>query len=200
MDAARRRPLKAFTAQGIKQVIMVKSPLLLAALMVAVSPAWAINKCTGVDGRVTYQDAPCSGKGVVIEVNPAVGRSPVSAAPESSPDGTKPVSEAQRIEAQVASSQSERRLREVQNIFYPQSQGLLDQHRRGCEQEQKSLAAGQFQYGQNLYGKTHAAQIAGEMAAASARCDLKDRELKEKSEALRGECIQLGGCKSLPHK
>ena len=199
MGATRVDPSSCHCA-GLEQKIVMKIPLLWTALLLAASPAWAINKCTGVDGKATFQDAPCLGKGVVVDVNPAAGRSPVSAASESTPDSTKPVSEAQRIEAQVASSQRERRLREVQNIFYPQSQGLLDQHRRGCEQEQKSLAAGQFQYVQNLYGKTHAAQIAGEMAATSARCDLKDRELKEKSEALKGECIQLGGCKSLTHK
>ena len=26
----------------------------------ACPPAWAINKCTGLEGKVTYQDAPCS--------------------------------------------------------------------------------------------------------------------------------------------
>lgn len=140
------------------------------------------------------------GRGEVLDVRPATGRAPVSASSESSGNGIKPGSEAQRIEAQVAASQRERRLREVENIFYPQSQGVVEQHRRGCEQEQKTLAAGQFRYVQNLYGKTHAAQMAGEMAAASARCDLKDRELKEKAEALKSECVQLGGCKPMTQK
>lgn len=29
-------------------------------MMAAASPAWAINKCTGPDGAVVFQDAPCS--------------------------------------------------------------------------------------------------------------------------------------------
>lgn len=31
-----------------------------AALSVLCAPAWAINKCTGPDGKVAFQDAPCS--------------------------------------------------------------------------------------------------------------------------------------------
>lgn len=35
--------------------------LTLAAALAALSaPAWAINKCTGADGKLTFQDAPCS--------------------------------------------------------------------------------------------------------------------------------------------
>ena len=36
---------------------MTKAMFLIAALLVA--PAWAVNKCTGADGKVTYQDAAC---------------------------------------------------------------------------------------------------------------------------------------------
>lgn len=40
---------------------MMKETLLLAALVLATTaaPAWALNKCKGPDGRVTYSDAPC---------------------------------------------------------------------------------------------------------------------------------------------
>jgi hypothetical protein len=30
-----------------------------ALLTLAVSPAWSVNKCTGADGAVSYQEAPC---------------------------------------------------------------------------------------------------------------------------------------------
>jgi len=36
-------------------------------------PAWAINKCTGADGKVVFQDLPCAGRGEKIEVRPASG-------------------------------------------------------------------------------------------------------------------------------
>ena len=35
--------------------------------------AWAINRCTGADGRVSFQDAPCPGAGEKITVRPATG-------------------------------------------------------------------------------------------------------------------------------
>ena len=46
---------------------------LLAAALLAASPAWAINKCKGPDGKVIFQDAPCVGQGEKIEVRPASG-------------------------------------------------------------------------------------------------------------------------------
>lgn len=153
------------------------------------APVWAVNKCTGPDGKVTFQDAPCNGKGEMLVIKPASG-------PGTLPDPAENAKNTvvQRMEATVAASQKQRRLSEVETIYLPQSQVAVEQHRRSCEQEQKDLASGQFKYVQNLYGKTHAAQIASEMAAASTRCDTKDRELKEQLDALRSECTRLGGC------
>ena len=37
-----------------------------------VLPAWAINKCTDAQGKVSFQDAPCPGEGEKIEVRPAM--------------------------------------------------------------------------------------------------------------------------------
>lgn len=180
----------------------MKIAMLWAALLLAASPAWAINKCTGADGKVAFQDAPCQGKGEVLDVKPASGRGAASVAAVAPTPGasapvraTQPVTEAQRIEAQVLASQRERRLRDIETMAVPQATAALDMHRRGCEQEQKDLASNQYRYMQNLYGKTHAAQMASEMAAASARCDTKDRELKEHLEALKSECAALSGCK-----
>lgn len=160
-------------------------------MLASVGQAWAVNKCTGPDGQVVFQDALCFGKGEKLIVKPASGLGAATGATNS----TK-TNNVQEMEATVAASQKQRRRTEVENIFLPQSKSVLEQHRRGCEQEQKDLAIGQFKYVQNSYGKTHAAQIASEMAAASARCDTKDRDLKEQFEALRTECIATGGCKS----
>ena len=30
------------------------------------APAWAVNKCTGPDGKVMFQDAPCPGTGITV--------------------------------------------------------------------------------------------------------------------------------------
>lgn len=54
---------------------------LLGALFVA-SSAWAINKCTGPDGSVSYQEAPCSGsaKGQELKVQKEPEAQPIQAA------------------------------------------------------------------------------------------------------------------------
>ncbi|OGB19471.1 MAG: hypothetical protein A2W72_01545 [Burkholderiales bacterium RIFCSPLOWO2_12_67_14] len=57
---------------------------LLALTCLAVSPAWAINKCT-IDGRVVFQDAPCPGKGETLVVRPASGRGASAAPPQTPP-------------------------------------------------------------------------------------------------------------------
>ena len=42
------------------------------------SPAWAINKCTDANGKVSFQDAPCVGEGEKIDVRPTTrGATPV---------------------------------------------------------------------------------------------------------------------------
>lgn len=42
--------------------------LAIAAIALAVSPAWAVNKCAGPDGVVVFQDAPCAGKGETVRI------------------------------------------------------------------------------------------------------------------------------------
>lgn len=44
---------------------------LLAAVLIAASPAWAINKCTGSDGKVSYQEASCAESATVRTISPA---------------------------------------------------------------------------------------------------------------------------------
>lgn len=52
--------------------------------MLAVLPAWAINKCT-IDGQVVFQDAACPGKGETLVVKPASGRSSIAPVPATAP-------------------------------------------------------------------------------------------------------------------
>lgn len=164
---------------------------LIALTCLAVSPAWAINKCTQPDGSVAFQDAPCAGKGVELTVRPSSGAARV--APASS-DGTQPQTNAERIEGQIAASQKERRLRELTQREVPGAEAAIQQHLANCEAEQARIQRDQFAYVQNLYGKTHAAQKAAEMAASASRCDTRDRELRSVAERLKKECQQLGGC------
>lgn len=66
--------------------------VLMAALMVC-APSWAVNKCTGPDGKVSFQDAPCSGRGEALTVRPSGGSqsaAPLAPAPQAQPAPTPP--------------------------------------------------------------------------------------------------------------
>lgn len=156
-------------------------------------PALAINKCTGPNGNVVFQDTPCAGQGEEITVRPATGHAPKPPpqAAGSTPGTTPALTNAQRINAQVDESVAERRRKDLVERYIPQSTYQREQHRTDCANRQKQLEAGQYTYKQNLYGKTHAAQIASEMAAAASQCETRDRELKEAHEALLQECVKL---------
>jgi Domain of unknown function (DUF4124) len=172
----------------------INSILLAIILLVANGSAWAINKCTGADGRAVFQDAPCEGKGEVLNVRPAAGQSAAAAVagmPSAAGSAAKPVTEAQRLEALIAKSQTGRRKQDLTERMIPDAKGAIAQHRAQCAQTQAELADSQYAYKQNLYGKTHAAQIASEMAASAANCDTKNRELQARLDALTRECSEL---------
>jgi hypothetical protein len=52
--------------------------LALALAMAATAPAWAVNKCTGADGKVVFQDAPCEGEGEKLRIMGAGQGDPTS--------------------------------------------------------------------------------------------------------------------------
>ena len=153
-------------------------------VLVLSTPTWAINKCIGADGKTVFQDAACADKGEVIVVKPASGTGSTSGVASGA-------SEADRINAQTDKSQKERRIRELQTLWIPQAQSSLATHKRTCDQQQRDLSSDQYRYKQNLYGKTHAAQRASEMAAVAATCDTKDRELTGNLERLKSELTEL---------
>ena len=80
---------------------------LLAAALFAAGPAWAINKCTGPDGKVVFQDTPCTGEGGKLDVRPASGvaSTVAPAAPITSPSTSTaaPTAPAAPMQAPTAS-------------------------------------------------------------------------------------------------
>lgn len=161
--------------------------------------ALAINKCTGPDGKVVFQDRPCSGTGEKVEVRPAAGPAPTSppaAGPGLSPPGTlgTPLTEAQRINKLAEQSASDRRRHQLTTLLIPGAKKQIDALRTDCQATIDRLTLEQGRYVQNLYGKTHAAQMASEKAAVAATCDTKNRELKDNLDALIKECETLA-CK-----
>lgn len=161
--------------------------LALVAAALAVSPACAVNKCIGPDGRVAFQDAPCPGKGEAVKVRSASGAAP-ALAPQS-------MTEAQRIEAKVKDSQDARRKAELEASFVPGAEAEIERNLAQCDREYRALQAKKGRANNNLAGATWEASISSEMTALATRCDTKNRDLRAEADRLRAECRQLGGCK-----
>ncbi len=176
---------------------MKKLSIAVALLATLSGPTWAINKCTGPDGKMVYQDAACAGKGEKINVRPASGDGAIRAATSLSTQGatTKPLTEAQRIEAQISDLQRARRKQELENILVPDAQRAIRNQRDQCDQELKALQAKKGMAKNNLAGATWESSISTEMTAVATRCDTKNRDSSEVLKALRDECLTLGGCK-----
>jgi len=152
--------------------------------LVGADPAAAINRCIGPDGKAVYQDTACAGAGTKIEVRPASGYAP----PATVKTG---ISEADRLNALTDESQKDRQRRDLRDRIVPSAVAALADHKQQCEQAQARMEAQQYRYVQNLYGKTHAAQVASEMAAAAALCVTKDRELRDALTVVQQECTAL---------
>lgn len=161
---------------------------LLMAIVLFHAPTWAINKCTGADGKVVFQDAPCMGRGEVLDIRPASGQRLQPTA------GAQPLTEAQRIEGQVSNSMKERRVRELQTLWIPRAEEEILANKQACVQQTRNLENKKDRYVQNLAGATYRASVTSELAAHVTACESKDRELKEALAALREECKKLG-CK-----
>lgn len=170
---------------------MRKTMCLFVTVVLLHAPAWAVNKCTGPDGKVSFQDAACLGKGEAINVRPASGQAPRQPV---NPSGGKPITEAQRIEGQISQSQTERRTRDLQERWIPRAQADVLSNRQRGEQRTKELDYEKNRYIQNLAGTVHRASVTSELAAHVTVCDTKDRELKEALDTLQMECKKLG-CK-----
>jgi len=174
----------------------------LVALTVALvcGQASAVNKCTLPDGKVVFQDAPCtSGKAEALNVKPARGRSDAESQPTpSSANGdalpVKPLTEAQRIEQRVAESQRARRRQELEVRLLPESLIAIDRHRAFCDQQLAQLQNKKRLANNNLAGATWEGSISSEMVALATRCDTQNRELRDEAERRRAECRALGGC------
>jgi len=182
--------------------VFIKTVAAIALLTIAGTPAWAIDKCTGPDGKVIFQDAPCAGRGETITVRPASGPSPsraqaqgADAASGGSGNEKRPLTAAQRIEQQIAASQQARRKQELEVRVVPDAEFAVAQHRMQCDQQIRDLQAKRATANNNLAGATWEVSIAQEMTAIATRCDTRHRELREHADRVRAECQRLEGCR-----
>ena len=169
------------------------------ALSALCAPAWAVNKCTGPDGKVAFQDAPCAGKGERIEVRPASGASPgAGPAPTAAPGAEglpKKQTEADRLNALTAASQRERRKVDLDQRLLPYAQAAILNEQMRCDAQLKALQTKKHLANNNLAGATWEGSISAEMTAVATRCDTRNRDLREEFSMLKKECVSLGACK-----
>jgi len=158
----------------------------------ACAPSWAINKCAMPNGKVSFQDAPCPGKGEAIEVKPASGRAPSPAPVASDAD---PVTSAQPAakpaKKEGAFGETWRRKTDLEQHLISSARSELYGHLADCERQQRSLAARKSQASNNLAGATWEQSISAEMQAAATTCSTRARDLRAQLESLEKELRAL---------
>jgi septal ring factor EnvC (AmiA/AmiB activator) len=149
----------------------------------ASGPALAVNKCTGADGRVTYQDGPCiGGRTQEVDVTP-----PMSVGPSAH----RPSSETARLEALLSASQRSRRALELRERLLPDAEAAVRKNQAACEARHKELVEQRAALGQNRFTRGQAQQATADLRSERATCQSKDRELKANLQSLSRECASL---------
>lgn len=154
---------------------------------------WAINKCTGPDGKVSFQDLPCPGKGGAVDVKPASGRAP---APSAAPvDAVAAPAVAPTAKKEGVFGETYRRKLDLESHLIGNARGELNGHLQQCDAQQRALAAKKGSARNNLAGATWEQSISAEMQAAATMCDTKAREIRGRLEGYERELRELQGRK-----
>ncbi len=153
----------------------------LSLLLVFLAPAWAINKCTDANGKVSFQDAPCVGQGEKIEVRPAMqGATPIPPSPSTAQEG--------------AFGPSWQRKQFLQSQGIPQARAAIERNQRECAvvpQQQEGVA----QSGPLRRSLGAGSQFAQERTSAAAKekaaCEARTQELRGQLKLLEEELSNL---------
>lgn len=132
-------------------------------LTVATGTCWAQYKCTGTDGRVSFQQLPCpaSASTQKLTIKPAAGV-PADAGPAAPPaSGT---SEMQW----VRSMERERKIKEQQQRI-AETQATIDRRNRQMQQEMATIRDQKAMAKNNLAGATWEQSLSTEMQAVAAK-------------------------------
>lgn len=160
------------------------------AVAMASNHAWAVNKCTGADGKVVFQDAPCVGQGEVLHVRPASG--PAKMAPATA-GGSHPATPAAAPQAKKegAFGDSWQRRTYLENRGIPDTTAALYSEKQACDKKLADLRSRQGSANNNLAGATFLQSLAAEMQATATMCDVRSRELTTELEAMKKELREL---------
>ncbi|MDZ7864969.1 DUF4124 domain-containing protein [Acidovorax sp.] len=185
---------------------MVRQLFMATACLALAAPVWAINKCTGPDGKVSFQDAPCAGngKGEKVEVrlsSSGIGTAaaaPAAASPASGASAAAPAAGAASVPATAPAPRKEgafgetwRRKTDLEQRLVREARGALQTHRQRCAAEQRDRAARRTQARTNTAVAVSEQAITAEMQAAAAACELRARELQANVDALEKELREL---------
>ena len=178
---------------GYQLATMYGATVLLAGALVFCGPVWAINKCTGPSGQVTFQDTPCAGQGEELDVKPASGFAPAGPVGVPTPEtAKKTTSAAQSPEKREGPyGQTWQRRFWLENTGIPNAQRELDSHSVNCEQKQRELEAKKAGANNNLAGATYLQSISAEMQSAATMCSMRSREISERLTKMEQELAAL---------
>lgn len=170
---------------------MIKQSLLLA-LVCLTLPAWAINKCTGADGRIVFQDMPCQGRGEKLNIRSA----PVDpfAAVEDAKSAEKPLSDAERVKQFNTQSENARKRQDIEMVLLPSAYAALNRHLAACEREYRFLQNEKGRAANNLAGATWEQSLSQEMSALATRCEGQTRQHNNNIADIKRQCQKVGGC------
>lgn len=194
--------MKTFKTWGFVVLPAVMQTLVAMGLGAIPSPAVAINKCTAPDGKVTFQDTPCLGRGEVFEARPpvvvlpaptptAAATDPASSATPSAIVSTPAAPKAARKEGIFGESWQRRTY--LENRGLPDAQAAIEQHQKACEKKLADLQIQQQSQGRpnNLTSATYLQSLATQMQAEATLCDVRARELLSEQQSLEKELQRL---------
>ncbi|RYF51220.1 MAG: DUF4124 domain-containing protein [Comamonadaceae bacterium] len=141
-----------------------------------VAPAWAVNKCTGADGKVSFQDAPCAGEGEKIEVRPAMqGATPIPPSPSAAKEG--------------AFGPAWQRRHYLQNQGVPQARAAIERNQKECAAppDEAVAQAGPLRRSTLASGSQFAQERAAAASKDKAACDARTEELRGQLRSLEAE-------------
>lgn len=143
------------------------------------APAWAINKCTGADGKVSFQDAPCPGDGEKIEVRPSIeGATPIQPGPAPLKEGVF--------------GASWQRKNYLQSQGVPQARAAIERNQQACNASPEVVAqGGPLKRSALASGSMLAQQNAASAATDKAACEARTGELRDQLKALEDELRAL---------
>lgn len=166
--------------------MMKWSTFLLVGLLCA-NHAHAVNKCTGANGKISFQDAPCAGQGGVIKVSPATGHSSSTTASTVGGVTDKPQSE---TEKQYQALRSER-IRREKWLVMNDARSAVTNAIAQCDKEQQQLIDSKAYSKNNLAGATRDVSISQEMTAAATACSNRVRAKEKELETAEKVCQEI---------